>query len=124
MAMHKIDKFHWHLTEDQGWRIEIKKYPKLTSIGSVRKEIAGDGIEPHGFYTQEDIKNIIEYASDRYITVVPEIEMPGHSRAALAAYPEYRVLEDRRKYQQPGAYTMTFIVPEMIRHFFLKICLA
>jgi hexosaminidase len=96
LAMHKMNTFHWHLTEDQGWRIEIKKYPKLTEIGSVRSETMieknwdeFDG-EPHGgFFTQEDIKEIVQYASDRFITIVPEIEMPGHSLAALAAYPEY-----------------------------------
>ena len=98
MAMHKFNTFHFHLTEDQGWRIEIKKYPKLTEIGSKRKEtIIGrnfnpdakfDG-KPHGgFFTQEDIKEIVAYAAKRYITVVPEIEMPGHALAALASYPE------------------------------------
>ncbi len=89
IAMHKMNKFHWHLTEDQGWRIEIKKYPKLTTIGSVRKETMGDGKPIKGFYTQEEVKEIVEYASKRFITVVPEIEMPGHSLGALAAYPEY-----------------------------------
>jgi hexosaminidase len=97
MAMHKFNTFHWHLTEDQGWRIEIKKYPKLTEIGSVRKEtLIGHGRDPKnydktpygGFYTQEDVKEIVAYAAERYITVVPEIEMPGHSLAALASYPE------------------------------------
>ncbi|KAF0142963.1 MAG: hexosaminidase [Stygiobacter sp.] len=89
LAMYKMNTFHWHLTEDQGWRIEIKKYPKLTEIGSMRKETMKDG-KPHGgFYTQEQIKEVVEYARQRYITVVPEIEMPGHSQAALAAYPEY-----------------------------------
>ncbi|MBK8946863.1 MAG: family 20 glycosylhydrolase [Ignavibacteriae bacterium] len=88
LAMHKINKFHWHLTEDQGWRIEIKKYPKLTEIGAWRKESMGDE-KPHGgFYTQEDVKEIVKYAQDRFITIIPEIEMPGHSQAALAAYPE------------------------------------
>ena len=88
LAMHKINRFHWHLTEDQGWRIEIKKYPKLTKIGAWRKETMGNG-KPHGgFYTQEDIKEIVKYAADRFITIIPEIEMPGHSVAALAAYPE------------------------------------
>ncbi len=97
MAKHKLNVFHWHLTEDQGWRIEIKKYPKLTTISSIRKETivaknfnpyVGDGIEYGGFYTQEEIKEVVAYAADRFITVVPEIEMPGHSVAALAAYPE------------------------------------
>ncbi len=96
LAMHKMNTFHWHLTEDQGWRIEIKKYPKLTEVGSFRDEtVIGknsgkfDGIPHSGFYSQEDIKEIVQYASDRFITIVPEIEMPGHSLAALAAYPEY-----------------------------------
>lgn len=97
MAMHKFNTFHWHLTEDQGWRIEIKKYPKLTEIGSIRKEtLVGHGRDPKnydgtsygGFYTQEDVKQIVAYAAERYITVVPEIEMPGHSLGALAAYPQ------------------------------------
>lgn len=98
MAMHKLNTFHFHLTEDQGWRIEIKKYPRLTEVGSKRKEtLIGrnfnpdakfDG-KPHGgFFTQEDIKEIVTYAAKRYITVVPEIEMPGHALAALASYPE------------------------------------
>ncbi|MBK8723452.1 MAG: beta-N-acetylhexosaminidase [Saprospiraceae bacterium] len=99
MAYYKMNTFHWHLTDDQGWRIEIKKYPKLTEVGANRKEtLKGhynknpqeyDGTPYGGFYTQEEIKQVIEYASDRYVTVVPEIEMPGHAVAALAAYPEY-----------------------------------
>lgn len=89
LALYKINTFHWHLTEDQGWRIEIKKYPGLTQIGSMRNETMGDGIPHGGFYTQEQIKEVVEYANQKYITVVPEIEMPGHSLAALASYPEY-----------------------------------
>ncbi len=97
IALHKMNKFHWHLTEDQGWRIEIKKYPKLTEIGSIREETMteknfnpykGDGKEYGGFYTQEEVKDIVAYAKKRHITVIPEIELPGHSLAALAAYPE------------------------------------
>jgi hexosaminidase len=96
MAFHKLNTFHWHLTEDQGWRIEIKKFPRLTEVGSVRKEtLVGhygsnsyDGKPSGGFYTQEEVKEIVAYASDRFITVVPEIEMPGHALAALASYPE------------------------------------
>lgn len=101
IAMHKMNTFHWHLTEDQGWRIEIKKYPKLTSIGSVRKEtIVGhgntwknddvkyDGIPYGGFYTQDDIKDVVAYAAKRHVTIIPEIELPGHSLAAITAYPE------------------------------------
>jgi len=86
LAMHKMNVFHWHLTEDQGWRIEIKKYPKLTEIGSIRKN--ADGTTYGGFYTQEQVKEVVAYAASRFINVMPEIEMPGHSVAALAAYPE------------------------------------
>jgi len=97
MAIHKFNTFHWHLTEDQGWRIEITKYPRLTEIGSVRKETlighygsnSYDGTPAGGFYTQAEVKEIVAYAADRFITVVPEIEMPGHSLGALAAYPEF-----------------------------------
>lgn len=86
MALHKFNIFHWHLTEDQGWRIEIKKYPKLTEIAAWRKE--DDGKKYGGFYSQKQIREIVEYAAERYITVLPEIEMPGHSEAAIATYPE------------------------------------
>ncbi len=87
MAMFKLNTFHWHLTEDQAWRIEIKKYPKLIELGSRRLE--GEGFEYAGHYTQEDVKEIVAYAAERFITVVPEIELPGHALAALVAYPEY-----------------------------------
>jgi len=86
LAYHKMNVFHWHLTEDQGWRIEIKKYPELTKVGAWRKE--DDGSIYGGFYTQEQIREVVAYAAERYITVVPEIEMPGHSVAALASYPQ------------------------------------
>ncbi len=99
MARYKFNSFHWHLTDDQGWRIEIKAYPKLTEIGSIReKTLVGhasskpeiyQGPAEKGFYTQEEIKEVVEYANKLFITVVPEIEMPGHARAALAAYPEF-----------------------------------
>jgi hexosaminidase len=101
IAMHKMNTFHWHLTEDQGWRIEIKKYPKLTEIGGFRKGtaigLAGTRNAPYtydtipygGFYTQEEIKEVVAYADERHITVIPEIELPGHSLAALAAYPQF-----------------------------------
>jgi len=98
MSQFKLNTFHWHLTDDQGWRIEIKKYPKLTEIGSTRPEtlvgryspvFKGDG-KPHGgFYTQEEIKDVVAYAEKRFITIIPEIELPGHASAALAAYPEF-----------------------------------
>ncbi|MCF8297236.1 MAG: family 20 glycosylhydrolase [Saprospiraceae bacterium] len=87
LAYHKMNTLHWHLTEDQGWRIEIKQYPKLTEIGAWR--IEEDSTKYGGFFTQEDIKEVVEYAASRHITVVPEIELPGHSVAALSAYPEY-----------------------------------
>jgi N-acetyl-beta-hexosaminidase/alpha-L-fucosidase len=95
IALHKMNYFHWHLTEDQGWRIEIKKYPKLTEIGSCRNgTIIGhnpgtgnDSIAYCGYYTQQEIKDVVKYAADRYITILPEIELPGHSSAALTAYP-------------------------------------
>ncbi len=95
MALHGMNVFHWHLTDDQGWRIEIKKYPKLTEIGSVRLQtVLGrnsdiyDGKPYTGFYTQDDAREIVRYAAERYITVIPEIDMPGHMEAALTAYPE------------------------------------
>lgn len=108
MALHKLNTFHWHLTEDQGWRIEIKKFPELTRTGSRRNQtLIGpygtgiyDGIPHGGFYTQGEIREIVQYATERHITIVPEIEMPGHSLAALSAYPElgctggpYQVME-------------------------------
>lgn len=86
LSLFKINRMHWHLTDDQGWRIEIKKYPKLTEIGS--KRIDGEGTEYGGFYTQEEIKEVVAYAAERFITVVPEIELPGHEMAAISAYPE------------------------------------
>ena len=98
MAMYKLNNFHWHLTDDQGWRIEIKKYPKLTEIGSKRPEtLIGsyrttgpyDNTPVNGYYTQDQIREVVKYAADRYINIVPEIEMPGHSEAALASYPEF-----------------------------------
>jgi hexosaminidase len=85
MAAFKLNVFHWHLVDDHGWRIEIKKYPKLTEVGAWRKQPGGIY---GGFYTQDDIREVVAYATKRHITVVPEIEMPGHSEAALAAYPE------------------------------------
>jgi hexosaminidase len=102
LALHKLNTFHWHLTEDQGWRLEIKQYPKLTEVGAWRKEtLVGrprgqeerkyDGRPHGGFYTQDDAREIVAYAKARFINVVPEIEMPGHAVAAIAAYPELGV---------------------------------
>ena len=95
MALHKMNIFHWHLVDDQGWRIEIKKYPKLTKIGSKRKNSMLNGWDsniysgiPHeGFYTQEEIRDIVQYATERHITIIPEMEMPGHCTAAIVSYP-------------------------------------
>jgi hexosaminidase len=129
LALHKMNYFHWHLTDDHGWRIEIKKYPKLTEVGAWREGsiiglwpgkgnegikyqvtptevkitpkdavIKTDGIKYGGFYTQEQIKDVIDYAAKRYITIIPEIEMPAHSMAALAAYPELGT-EPNKKYE-------------------------
>lgn len=86
LAMFKVNVMHFHLTEDQGWRIEIKKYPRLTSVGSKRTE--GEGTIHEGFYTQEQIKDIVKYAAQRFVTVIPELEIPGHEMAAISAYPE------------------------------------
>jgi hexosaminidase len=103
MSQYKFNYFHWHLTEDQGWRIEIKKYPRLTEIGSKRPETVkernltpyiGDGTPHGGFYTQEQIKDVVKYAKERHITVIPEIELPGHASAALAAYPQFGCKKD------------------------------
>jgi hexosaminidase len=97
MSRYKYNTFHWHLTEDQGWRIEIKKYPRLTEVGSCRKETmvgrspnpyVGDSTRYCGFYTQAEVRDVVAYAKARQITIIPEIEMPGHSVAALASYPE------------------------------------
>ncbi|KAA6344185.1 Beta-hexosaminidase [termite gut metagenome] len=107
LAMHKMNTFHWHLTDDQGWRIEIKKYPKLTEIGSKRKEtMVGyyytnyphvfDGKEHGGYYTQEQIKDIVAYAASKYITIIPEIELPGHASAAITAYPQLSCTPDAK----------------------------
>jgi hexosaminidase len=100
MALHKLNVFHWHLTDDQGWRIEIKKYPRLTEVGAWRSEtltgrltrdrsnLVYDGIPHGGFYSQAEVRRIVEYARQRHVRVVPEIEVPGHAQAAIAAYPE------------------------------------
>src|SRR6185503_9501261 len=112
MALHKLNRFHWHLTDDQGWRLEIKKYPKLTQVGSMRTEspvrflphgdflnflvngffgvmpMVLDGVPHGGFYTQDDVREVVAYATERHVQIVPEIDMPGHIISAIAAYPE------------------------------------
>lgn len=98
MALHKLNTFHWHLTDDQGWRIQINQYPKLTQIGGCRIPAGAAGRDEKGkprpycgFYTQDEIRDVVKYAADRYITVVPEIDLPGHAQAAIASYPELGV---------------------------------
>ena len=95
MALHNMNTFHWHLTDDQGWRMEIKRYPKLTEVGSWRNyttlgrnSIIDDGTRYGGYYTQNEIREVVRYAQDRFISVIPEIDMPGHMLGALTAYPE------------------------------------
>lgn len=128
LALHKFNTFHWHLTEDQGWRIEIKKYPELTRMGAWRNgTIIGrypgtgnDNIPHGGYYTQQEIKEVVQYARNRYIDVIPEIEMPGHSSAAIAAYnwlscfpekptstPEHMLAERTKKIQHKGGVKFT-----------------
>ena len=118
LAAHKLNRLHWHLTDDQGWRIEIKAYPELTEKGSIRKEtLIGHGLEPKwwdgtphgGFYTQEQIKEVVKYAEERYIVIVPEIEMPGHAQAALHAYPWLGCQE-----QEVDVWTMWGVTPEVL----------
>ena len=96
MAAYKMNRFHWHLTEDQGWRIEIKKYPKLTKVGAWRDskvcawgDVKPDGIRYGGYYTRKDITEVVKYAKERFIEIVPEVDIPGHSQAAVASYPEF-----------------------------------
>jgi hexosaminidase len=113
MAFYKLNRFHWHLTDDQGWRLEIKSYPKLTQVGAWRVpriDFSGNTLPPQagekategGFYTQQQVKEIIRYAADRHIEVLPEIDVPGHSMAAIAAYPELCVTRDTSIRVNPG----------------------
>lgn len=106
MAAYKMNRFHWHLTEDQGWRVEIKKYPKLTEVGAWRESkglgygnVNPDSEQYGGFYTQKDIKDIVEYARARFIEIVPEVDIPGHSQAAIAAYPEILACDPDNKHE-------------------------
>src|ERR1700754_2681607 len=114
MAFYKLNRFHWHLTDDEGWRLEIKSYPKLTQVGARRVpriEFGGNTLPPQageqatdgGFYTQEQVKEIIRYAADRFIEVIPEVDVPGHSMAIIAAYPELSVTRDTGAKVSPGS---------------------
>ncbi len=106
MAAYKMNRFHWHLTEDQGWRIEIKKYPKLTEVGAWRNskvlgwgEVKPDGILYGGFYTKKDAQEVVAYAKERFIEIVPEVDIPGHSQAAVASYPEFLSCDPENKHE-------------------------
>ncbi|MBQ8449386.1 MAG: beta-N-acetylhexosaminidase [Bacteroidaceae bacterium] len=106
MAAYKMNRFHWHLTEDQGWRIEIKKYPKLTEVGAWRNskvcgwgDVKPDGIRYGGFYTQKEAREIVEYAKERFIEIVPEVDIPGHSQAAVASYPEFLACDPEKPHE-------------------------
>lgn len=106
MASYKMNRFHWHLSEDQGWRIEIKKYPKLTEVGAWRssKGLGFGNVKPDserygGFYTQEDIKEVVAYAKSRFVEIVPEIDIPGHSQAAVASYPEFLACDPEKQHE-------------------------
>ena len=105
MAAYKMNRFHWHLTEDQGWRIEIKKYPKLTEVGAWRDskvcgwgDVKPDGIRYGGYYTHEDIKEVVAYAKERFVEIIPEVDIPGHSQAAVASYPEFLACDPENKH--------------------------
>ncbi len=118
LVAHKVNRLHWHLTDDQGWRIEIKRYPRLTEMGSMRNEtLVGHGLNPEkwdgvphgGFYTQEEVREIVRYAEQHYMVVIPEIEVPGHSQAALHAYPWLGCEE-----QEVDVWTMWGVTPEVL----------
>ena len=105
MAAYKMNRFHWHLTEDQGWRIEIKKYPKLTDVGAWRDskvcawgDVKPDGIRYGGFYTRKDIKEVVAYAKERFVEIIPEVDIPGHSQAAVASYPEFLACDPENRH--------------------------
>ncbi len=106
MAAYKMNRFHWHLTEDQGWRIEIKKYPKLTEVGAWRDskvlgwgEVKPDGVRYGGYYTKEDAQEVVAYARQRFVEIVPEVDIPGHSQAAVASYPEFLACDPENKHE-------------------------
>lgn len=134
LAYHKMNTFHWHLTDDQGWRIEIKKYPKLTEVGAFRNgTLIGhyndqpqqfDGQRYGGFYTQEEIKEVIRYAAERFVQIIPEIELPGHAQAALAAYPELACTEGPFEVWQKWGVSENVFCPTEATFTFLENVLA
>ena len=111
MAMYKFNFLHFHVSDDQGFRLRIDALPKLHRVGSVRKSTCGDG-KPHGgYYTKAQIKEIVDYAAERYIQILPEIDIPGHTRAVIAAYPELRVRANPRMWRRGSAYTPKCCAP-------------
>lgn len=124
LALHKMNRFHWHLTDDQGWRLEIKQYPKLTEVGAWRdKTLIGkyvkdpkpeqfDNHRSGGFYTQDDAREIVAYAAERFVTVIPEIEMPGHSEEVVAAYPEFGSTDQKTVVRQTWAVSPFILSPD------------
>ena len=124
LALHKMNRFHWHLTDDQGWRLEIKQYPKLTDVGAWRdKTLVGkyvtnprpdqfDNRRSGGFYTQDDAREIVAYAAERFVTVIPEIEMPGHSEEVVAAYPEFGSTDQKTVVRQTWAVSPFLLNPD------------
>ena len=128
LAQHRMNVFHWHLTDDQGWRIAIKRYPKLTSVGAWRETTICNTTSPQrydgkpygGFYTQEEIKEVVAFASRRHVTVVPEIEMPGHTQAAIAAYPELGNTDKTVKVWWRWGISQTILNPEKSTIQFMK----
>ena len=128
MALHKLNTLHWHLTDDQGWRIEIKQYPKLTEIGGCRLPAGDGGKDPKtgaprpycGFYTQEQIRDVVQYAAERHITVVPEINVPGHATAAIAAYPEIGTIDTPLVPSSEWGVFPNLVTPEESTYTFLE----
>jgi hexosaminidase len=132
LALHKLNTFHWHLTDDQGWRIEIKKFPLLTEVGAWRSEtlvgrltrdranLKFDGVPHGGFYTQAQIRQVVEYARQRHVRVVPEIEVPGHAQAAIAAYPELGCDGPQEVARQWGIFIYDVFNPSEATFAFLK----
>lgn len=133
MSRFKLNRFHWHLTEDQGWRIEIDAYPRLTEIGAWRSESpVGDSLEPYvgdgvphgGFYTKDEIREVVAYAAERFVTVIPEIELPGHATAAIAAYPELGCTDDQLQVSTTWAVHDTIYCPQEATFDFIETVLA
>jgi hexosaminidase len=129
MARFKLNRFHWHLTEDQGWRIEIDAYPELTTTGAWRNEstldkniepYVGDGVPHGGFYTKDEIREVVAYAAERFVTVIPEIELPGHATAAIASYPELGCTEERLEVSTNWGIHDTIYCPNEVTFEFLQ----